>query len=192
MDSEVRDNWWSKGCLEVASWSFASFLLPHVMHLKVFLEPQKTFFLCSHGKTVVCWSSHLCWKWGGLMASISTCSKAKQTFSLFCTSKASSSWRYKNSEWSYPAGDCFASSRGLSGIREYQGFLLSHPVFFKPHQQFLQFTVEDRHYQFVALLFGLFTAPRMFINVLDPYLGLFSTLSVPIVWGAWMTCFSRS
>lgn len=45
-------------------------------------------------------------------------------------------------------------------------------------------TVEDCYYQFVALLFGLFTAPRMFIKVFDPDLGLFSTLNVPIVWGA--------
>ena len=45
-----------------------------------------------------------------------------------------------------------------------------HVPIFQPHQRFLRFTVARRHFQFVALPFGLATAPRVFTKVLAPIL----------------------
>ncbi|XP_073452082.1 uncharacterized protein [Aquarana catesbeiana] len=45
-----------------------------------------------------------------------------------------------------------------------------HVPIFGPYQRFLRFAVEGSHFQFVALPFGLATAPKVFTKVLAPVL----------------------
>lgn len=44
-----------------------------------------------------------------------------------------------------------------------------HVPIYPPHQRFLLVAVAENHFQFVALLFCLSSAPRMFIKVLAPF-----------------------
>lgn len=50
-----------------------------------------------------------------------------------------------------------------------------HVPTFPPYQKFLQFVVEDHHFQFMALLFSLSMAPQVFSRILAPILELLRT-----------------
>lgn len=56
-----------------------------------------------------------------------------------------------------------------------------HIAIFPPHQRFLLFTVGGHYFQFVALLFGLSMAHRVFTKVLALVLGLLHTQYIPII-----------
>ena len=56
-----------------------------------------------------------------------------------------------------------------------------HVHIYTSHQRFLQFAVREDHYQFVALPFGLASAPRVFTKVLAPILALLRQRGIAIV-----------
>lgn len=58
----------------------------------------------------------------------------------------------------YLVSDCFPSSGA------FQGSVNIHILNFQPPQQFLQFAIENRHYRFMALLFGLSTAQECLLR----------------------------
>lgn len=56
-----------------------------------------------------------------------------------------------------------------------------HVPIFLDHQKLLRFAVNQRHFQFVALPFGLATAPRVFTKVLAPLLAYLRSQGISIV-----------
>lgn len=55
------------------------------------------------------------------------------------------------------------------------------PDVFPLCQMFLEFGVVNHHFKFVALLFGLSTAPQVFTKVWAPILGLLRIQGMPIL-----------
>lgn len=57
-----------------------------------------------------------------------------------------------------------------------------HVPLVQPHQKLMRFVIEERHFQFVALPFGLATTepPRVFTKVLGPVLGLLRSRGILI------------
>lgn len=51
---------------------------------------------------------------------------------------------------------------------------------YQPHQCFLHFSVEDKHFQFVVLPFGLPSASRIFTKVLASLLSFLRTLGFQV------------
>lgn len=58
-----------------------------------------------------------------------------------------------------------------------------HVPIFTPHQKFLWSVVDDCHFQFVALPFGLSTASRVVTKVLAPVLGILRTRGIISILG---------
>lgn len=56
-----------------------------------------------------------------------------------------------------------------------------HVPIFSAHQNLLRFVVEEHHYQFVALSFGVATALRVFTKVLAPLLARLRAQGVMIM-----------
>lgn len=56
-----------------------------------------------------------------------------------------------------------------------------HIPTFQPHQRFLGFAVAEFHYKFVALLFSLCAAPRVFTMFLPPDVGLLKIQGILIL-----------
>ena len=56
-----------------------------------------------------------------------------------------------------------------------------HVLICARHQRFLRFAIGKDHYRFVALPFGLASAPRVFTKVLAPILALLRQQGIAIV-----------
>ena len=56
-----------------------------------------------------------------------------------------------------------------------------HVPIAESHQRYLRFAIGDRHYQFVALPFGLATAPRVFTKILAPIMALLRSRGISLL-----------
>lgn len=80
----------------------------------------------------------------------------------------------------YPVGNCFTSSGDFLVSVDIKDAYLHIPTF-QPHQRFLGFAVAGFRYKFVALLFSLSAAPKVFNMFLPPVLGLLRTQGILIL-----------
>ncbi|XP_073436841.1 uncharacterized protein [Dendrobates tinctorius] len=56
-----------------------------------------------------------------------------------------------------------------------------HISIFPPHQRFLRFAIDGRHFQFVALPFGLATAPRIFTKVMAVVMAILHSRGIVVL-----------